>query len=214
MTEKDEQYQREFDEIVSSSASINRKVVAIGELFHKTVDRLKGAGKTEAEIAELTGVDTVELRAQVAKARETRAAMQEQSIDRLKGQGRSNAEIAVRTILDPPLITEDQTIWFPGIYSGRQGAYAQKVADVSLVDLVKLVQKRAQQDGEWAIANGHVGENNENEPTMRKMMAWVSDPVNIEQCVGHILKEKMETERTVDFVCRDLANGSKYVANG
>jgi len=109
-------------------------------------------------------------------------------------------------------ITEDQTIWFPGVYNGRQGDYAQLVSDVSLNELTELVQKRAQEDGEWAIANGHVGENNENEDTMRKMMAWVSDSVNIQQCVGHILKNKADTTTTVDWVCRDLANGSKWVA--
>jgi hypothetical protein len=69
------------------------------------------------------------------------------------------------------------------------------------------VQKRAQEDGEWAIANGHVGDNEDN---MRKMMAFVSDEKNIRQCVGIFIKEDLEGKRTVDFVCRDLANASKY----
>lgn len=104
-------------------------------------------------------------------------------------------------------ITEEQTIWFPGIYNGREGDYAKKVADVSLVELTELVTKRAQEDGQWAIDNGHVGNN---EDKMRRMIAWVSDPENIRQCLNHILKEEMEHARTVDFVCRDLANGSKW----
>lgn len=104
-------------------------------------------------------------------------------------------------------IVESQTIWFPGIYSGREGDYAKKVADVSLVELTKLVQKRAHEDGHWAIDRGFVGNNS---VKMLKMIAWVSDPENIQQCVGHILKDGLENERTIDFVCRDLANGSKW----
>lgn len=104
-------------------------------------------------------------------------------------------------------ITEETTIWYPGIYAGRQGAYAQSVADVSLVELTGLVKQRAKEDGEWVIANGFVGDN---EDAMRKMMAFVSNDENIQQCVGHILKEGMESERTVDWVCRDLANASKW----
>lgn len=105
------------------------------------------------------------------------------------------------------MITEEQTIWYPGIYSGREGDYAKKVADVSLDELRELVKKRAQEDGWWAIDNGHVGNNEEK---MHRMMAWVSDDDNIAQCVAHILKEEMETIHTVDFVCRELANGSKW----
>ena len=105
-------------------------------------------------------------------------------------------------------ITEEQTIWFPGIYGGRtDGEYTKRVADVSLAELTELVKKRAQEDGQWAIDNGHVGDN---EASMRKMMAFVSDEKNIQQCVGHILKEGSEEISTVDFVCRDLANASKY----
>lgn len=106
------------------------------------------------------------------------------------------------------MITEEQTIWYPGIYGGRtDGEYTKLVADVSLAELTDLVQKRAQEDGEWAIAKGFVGDHEDN---MRRMMEFVSDEKNIQQCVGHILKEEMEGKRTVDFVCRDLANASKY----
>lgn len=99
-------------------------------------------------------------------------------------------------------ITEDQTIWYPDVYNGRQGDYAKTVADVSLVELTELVQKRAQEDGQWAIDNGFVGDN---EDKMRKMMAWVSNPENIQQCL------EANPHETVDWICRDLANGSKYV---
>lgn len=105
-------------------------------------------------------------------------------------------------------ITEEQTIWFPGIYSGRSdGEYTKLVADVSLDELIELVQRRAQEDGQWTIDNGFVGKNEDN---MRKMMAFVSDEKNIRQCVGYILEEEQESKRTVDYVCRDLANASKY----
>lgn len=106
-------------------------------------------------------------------------------------------------------ITEEQTIWYPGIYHGREGVYAQIARDISGEELVRLVQQRAKEDGEWAIANGRVGENNENEPLMRKMMEWVSRPENIGQCAAAHFDEGV----TVDFICRDLANDSKWVGS-
>lgn len=108
-------------------------------------------------------------------------------------------------------ITKDQSIiWFPGIYHGREGDYAQRVVDIPLDELTRLVKQRAKDDGEWAIENGFVGDD---EDKMRKMMAWVSTDENIEQCVAHIFAKALEYERTVDFVCRDLANASKWIAN-
>lgn len=108
-------------------------------------------------------------------------------------------------------IIEEQVIWFPGIYDGRTDEeYTKIVADVTQVELINLVQKRAQEDGQWAIDNGHVGDN---EDKMRKMMEFVSDMKNINQCIDHIFKEGMQTERTVDWVCRDLANASKWAAS-
>jgi len=105
-------------------------------------------------------------------------------------------------------IQEHETIWFPGIYGGRTDEqYTQFVADISLVELTQLVQKRAQEDGQWAIENGFVGDN---EAKMRKMITFVSNSIMIQQCVGHILEEGLEGERTVDYVCRDLANASKW----
>jgi hypothetical protein len=105
-------------------------------------------------------------------------------------------------------VTEEQTIWYPGIYGGRQGDYAKKVAECDIDEIVRLVQIRAQEDGQWAIDNDHVGDNEDN---MRRMMKFVADGKNIKQCVEHIYKEGVEQERTVDFVCRDLANASKYI---
>ncbi|HYQ97103.1 MAG TPA: hypothetical protein VEO92_01950 [Candidatus Nitrosocosmicus sp.] len=105
-------------------------------------------------------------------------------------------------------ITEAQTIWYPGIYAGRTDSeYTQLVADVSLVKLTELVQKRAQEDGEWTIDNGFVGKNESN---MRQMMDFVSNENNIQQCVAHVIKEGLEDVRTVDWICRDLANASKH----
>lgn len=106
-------------------------------------------------------------------------------------------------------ITQEQTIWFPGIYAGRSDRdYTQKLADVSGERLTELVQKRAEEDGEWAITNGFVGDNESN---MRRMMAFVADETNIIQCVTHVVEEGMQEKRTVDWLCRDLANASKYV---
>jgi len=107
-------------------------------------------------------------------------------------------------------IVEEEVIWYPGIYGGRRidTSYTQTIADVSLAELTELVQKRAQEDGQWSIDNGLVGDN---EDKMRRAMEFVSNPMNIQQCVSHILKEEAETERTVDWVCRDLANASKMM---
>lgn len=107
-------------------------------------------------------------------------------------------------------ITEEQIIWFPGIYGGRTDPdYTQKVADLAETTLISLVQRRAKEDGEWAIKGGHVGDNEDN---MRKMMEFVSDEINIKQARTHALKEAEEggAERTVDWICRDLANASKF----
>lgn len=110
-------------------------------------------------------------------------------------------------------ITEEQTIWYPGIYHGRtDGDYAKTVDEfinvLGMDSLIELVQQRARDDGEWAIENGHVGDN---EDKMRRFMAFVSDEKNIRQCVAHIQKEEMSLERTADWVCRDLANASKWM---
>jgi hypothetical protein len=106
-------------------------------------------------------------------------------------------------------IVAEKTIWFPGFfYNGREGDYAKPVVELSDEKIVELVQKRAEEDGTWAIENGHVGQN---ENIMRKMMAWVSKRENIIQALEHIHAENMHTERTVDWLCRELANASKRI---
>lgn len=102
-------------------------------------------------------------------------------------------------------IAAEQTIWFPGIYSGREGNYAKLVADMPEEEVIKLVQHRAKEDGEWAIENNRVGGRAE---FMRKMMAWVSNEKNIRQCLA------ANPDETVDWICRDLANATKRIAGG
>jgi hypothetical protein len=99
-------------------------------------------------------------------------------------------------------IENHQTIWFPGIYHGREGDYAKPASKFSEEEVVALVQKRADEDGNFAIDNGFVGDNAE---AMRKMMEWVSREDNIRQC---LLANPGET---VDWICRDLANASKWI---
>lgn len=183
----------------------------------KRIRALRQEGLSEAEIAEEKGWNVTQLRVAVGKALRQTAA-------KLADESKSNQEIA--EVLDvseetaeklltnsatlPPgfdmfikeVPTEDQTIWFPGIYTGRQGVYARKTSEFSLDEIVKLVQMRAQEDGEWAIKNGFVGNN---EDKMRKMMAWVSNEDNIRQCL------EANPHETIDWICRDLANGSKWV---
>src|SRR3954454_22585158 len=106
-------------------------------------------------------------------------------------------------------IEEQETIWYPGIYGGRTDEeYTQIATHLNFEDLVELVQKRAKEDGEWAIDNGFVGDN---EDKMRRMMAFVSEVKNIWQCLEHIHKEGLDHERSVDWLCRELANASKYM---
>jgi len=109
-------------------------------------------------------------------------------------------------------IVKEAIIWYPADYIGRTTEeYQYKVAYMARPFIEALVMKRAEEDGKWAIANGLVGENNKNEAKMRRMMEFVSDEENIRQCLAHIHQEGLEHERTVDWVCRDLANASKVM---
>jgi hypothetical protein len=87
--------------------------------------------------------------------------------------------------------------WNRELESDEEGAITQEM-------LIDLVQKRAKEDGEWAIENDLVGDN---EDKMRQMMAWVSDPKHIVQCYEYGDNKK----ETVDWICRDLANASKAI---
>lgn len=107
------------------------------------------------------------------------------------------------------IVKQEQTIWFPGIYGGRtEPEWIEIASHINLEELIKRVQTRAKEDGEWAIANGFVGDN---EDKMRRMMAFVSDEKNIRQCLEHIHTDGLDHQRTVDWVCRELANASKWM---
>lgn len=110
------------------------------------------------------------------------------------------------------MIIEEETIWFPGPYKGRpDGGFEKLVSDSSLPEIIEFVQTRAKEDGKWTIENNLVGDN---EDRMRRMMAWVSRETNIKQCVEHIRAAEEDEIRTVDWVCRELANASKMSVGG
>lgn len=143
--------------------------------------------------------------------------------EKLREEGYSNADIAeklgtnddlVERMIGPEQINGDMTIWYPEVYNGRKGYYAKPIAELPENRIITLVQKRAREDAQWAIDNGHVGENNENEAEMRAMEEWVARRDNIHQALEHIYKDGLQTERTVDWLCRDLANASKWIAGG
>lgn len=192
---------------------------------------LRAAGKTETEIAEALGISAPELRAlktrhQVAVGKAVR-----EHAAKLSEEGKSPREIAAELgitedfagrllqppgtlseqagiefeIIEVPEIVAEQTIWYPGPdYIGREGDYAKEVLDVTDDTLIELVQKRAQEDGEWAIEQGRVGGRPE---FMRKMIEWVSDPKNIRQCSA----ANLDKAPTVDWICRELANVTKHL---
>lgn len=114
-------------------------------------------------------------------------------------------------------ITPEENMWFPGpdaLYKGREGVYAQSISDFSGEDLTNLIQRRAHEDAEWAVVNGLVGHR---EDLMHKMVDWVSRDANIIQCVISIKEEEGEkdrSERTVNDMCRVLANAAKQIAEG
>ena len=103
-------------------------------------------------------------------------------------------------------IQENEIIWFPGIYDVREGDYLEIAGSITRERLIELVQKRATEDGEWAIENGFVGDH---ENKMRKMMAFVSNEKHIIQCIEY----GSNAAETVDWICRDLANASKWAVN-
>lgn len=108
------------------------------------------------------------------------------------------------------IMAAQETMWYPGLdYRGREHdpEYAQTVDHAPLTKITELVKKRAEEDGEWIIAQNLVGENADK---MRRMVAWASKDTHIQQCVGHILKEEMESVRTVDWVCYDLGKASRF----
>lgn len=166
-------------------------------------------------------MSTSDERGRIAKDRELSQTKKIHMIRMLKARDHSNKNIAyimrtdendIRHILEAnpiPEIEEEKTIWYPGFYEGRtDGEWIKMAMYMSFDDLVGLVQMRAYEDGEWSIKNGHVGDN---EDKMRRWMAFVSKPRNIQQCVEHIHKEERDHEVTVDWVCRELAEASMMV---
>lgn len=113
------------------------------------------------------------------------------------------------------MITAEEVIWHPeldSLYNGRQDViYLQIAMYMNFDKLIELVQARAKEDGEWAIENNLVGDN---EDRMRRMMEWVSDETHIRQCVEHLHKNGRDDTATVDWVCRELANASKMSVGG
>jgi hypothetical protein len=98
-------------------------------------------------------------------------------------------------------------IFTPSIYHGTNDQlYRRTIAEVELHDVIPLVQKRAREDGQWCIDMNLVGHN---EDKMRKMIEYVSDPINITETFRYITHHEDPTTRDIDFICRDLANGSR-----
>lgn len=111
------------------------------------------------------------------------------------------------------MIAAEEVIWYPGSeYYGRDDdIHTQIATHMNFDKLVELVQTRAKEDGEWAIENNLVGDN---EDRMRRMMAWVSNEKHIRQCVEHLHKDGRDHTATVDWVCRELASASKMSVGG
>lgn len=94
-----------------------------------------------------------------------------------------------------------------GVYDGRtEDPYSLIAGQLPLERVIEIVKKRAEKDGQWCIDNDLVGDN---EDKMRKMIAFTCDPKMVEQAVKH----PSNAGATVDFVCRDLANASKWNVN-
>jgi len=180
--------------------------------------QIKAKGYSETDIAYILRMTTTEWRDLNVQQRRRHQYEIGKKFREMYEDGKSNTEIAealginesaVRRIL---VHLAKGNIWYPGPYEGRinDADFQQVVGDLSLMQIGVLVQKRAKEDGEWTIEQGLVGSMGEHEDKMRRMMAWVSDTTNIAQCIAHILHEKHEYHRTVDWVCRELANASKH----
>jgi len=94
-------------------------------------------------------------------------------------------------------------IFTPGIYHGTPEYNAKQVVDLSLAEVTPLVRLRAMEDGMFCIVNDLVGDDVDK---MIGMILSVCDSERITRCYRAASQE----ERTLDFMCRDLANGSKW----
>lgn len=167
-------------------------------------------GMSEGRIAEALGLNASTLR--VKLGREIRL-----DAEALKAEGKSNAEIAtslgiaessVRRLTGEEEILEESNIWTLGEYQPRGGDFDKYAGDISREELVTLVQERARFDGEWALRTGKV--EGGNVAIFRRMMEWVSEPKNIEQCYN----SNLDIGPTVDWICRNLAQASQRIAGG
>jgi len=99
-----------------------------------------------------------------------------------------------------------KNIFTIGIYHGVEYAgYNALVKDTPIETIINLVQERALKDAQWCVDMDLVGDN---EDVMRKMEAYVTDVDNIKRNYAYQINN--ETGVTVDFMCRDLANGSRW----
>jgi hypothetical protein len=95
-----------------------------------------------------------------------------------------------------------------GVYHGsKEAIFTTAVADMEISAIVRLVQERAKKDGQWCIDMDLVGPN---EDKMRRMIMYCSDEIKIMDKVHYITHHDDPALRTVDFVCRDIANASKW----
>jgi hypothetical protein len=107
-------------------------------------------------------------------------------------------------------IIPEQNMWFPGpdaFYQGREGDYAKSAIKFNRPDLVQLVKQRVEADTEWVLENHRYGEH---EDIMHKMAVWASREQNIVQCFN----SNAGNNPTVDWICRELANAAKKIAEG
>lgn len=95
-------------------------------------------------------------------------------------------------------------IFTPGVYHGLQDerVYSRLAADVSLVEASTLARIRAMRDGLFCIDNDLVGDD---AFKMTEMIGFICDQENITRFYAVACREK----RTIDFLCRDLANSSR-----
>lgn len=207
----------EIAEALGLSASTLR--VKLGREIRLEAEALEKQGKSNIEIAEALGINESRVQALLDPSVQRTHLETGKKARAMKDEGFSNADIAkelgveeivIRTVFEElgQEISDETVIWTLGEYKGREGAYAQFAGDISRQELVFLVQRRVKEDGKWAIENAKVA--GENERIFRRMMEWVSEPKNIEQCYN----SNLDIGPTVDWICRNLAQASQRIAGG
>ena len=98
-------------------------------------------------------------------------------------------------------------IFTPGIYHGLQDEpFTTRVTSMEVKKVIQIVQMRAHEDGQWCIDMDLVGDNQDK---MLRMIDFVSDPTHIVDALEHYIRES-RNDLTIDYLCRDLANSSKW----